>query len=693
MSKSIAVGIDLGTTNSALAWVDPQGRPSVVALGPGQTILPSVICFDQGRVVVGEEAKEQQGGGAPQVAAFFKRQMGSAGFLFEAHGKEYSPTDLSALVLGELKRRAERTLGQPLGPAVVTVPAYFRNHERQATIAAGRQAGLEVLQVINEPTAAAIAYGLRGTAQEGLLLVYDLGGGTFDVTLLRIGSEEIRVLCSEGNHELGGKDWDDRILEFLASRFEEEHGSDPFENVESMAELLVQAEDAKKKLSTRRSVQVSVVHEGRRGRYSLDRATLERLTRDLMERTTALCRKVLDDQRLHPGAVDGVLLIGGSTRMPMVQDFVQATFGKPPLKGANVDHAVALGAAIVAQERQLEALGGKAHTLTLAGRVRTRDVTNHSLGMIAVNEDRSAYINSRILPKSREIPCVERRPYQHRISGRGSGALEVFVTQGESQRPDEVCYLHKYVVYDVPGRSGDTAVIDIGYHYDRSGTVQVDAVHRKTGQALKVTAEELPDDVPERFLGRPDEVLVPEHLTAYLAFDLSGSMSGTPLEEAKRAAKGFLEQTDLANCSLGIIAFSNTVDTKLKACQDARAIERAIEELRVGETGYGNSGQPFDEVHHLLDGVEGNRFAVTLADGVWSSQSAAERSAKRCHEAGIESIAIGFGGADEAFLRRIASSDEASFFTSLGELVETFSSIAQVLTESGGQGLSLRSGR
>lgn len=684
-----AVGIDLGTTNSAVAHVDAHGRPVVLPNRFGAPITPSVVCFRDGEVVVGQEAKELQAAGHPQVAAFFKRQMGVPNFVFYAEGRDHTAVDLSAHVLAALKRDAERALGEKVTHAVITVPAYFRHPQREATIEAGRRTGLEVLQVVNEPTAAAIAYGFRGADREQTLLVYDLGGGTFDVTLLRLGRGEIRILSSEGDHELGGKDWDDRTIEFLASRFEAEFGCDPLDDLESLADLLVCAEEVKKRLSTAQSAPISLVHAGHRGRYDLDRATFERITADLMERTIGLTRKVLDDQGIKPSQVDGALLVGGSTRMPMVHDFLTRTFGKPPLQGVNVDEAVALGAALLAAERH-----GARPRLSLGGATRAIDVTNHSLGMIALNESRSTFINSLILPKNTPIPCCETRPYQHRTRRTGENLLEVFMTQGESESPADVTYLGKYVLHDIPHGERGLAVLDVEYTYDASGTVQVKGRVRPSGKELRLTVEPLPPDVPARFLNAPEETAEAVHVTAYLAFDLSPSMgrdNGTPLREAQKAARSFLRNTDLTHCSLGIIAFADSVRVKLEACQNGRKIERAIDQLTIGEVGRGNDAHPFDKVHSLLAKAEDPRFVITLTDGVWAKpcQKAAIQSARTCCSEGIQSIAIGFGEADRAFLKAIACSDEASFFTSLNGLVETFTNIAQVLTESQGGSLPL----
>jgi molecular chaperone DnaK len=677
----LAVGIDLGTTNSAIARVDEHGRPAIIPNRERSAVTPSVVCFAGGEILVGDAAKDMQDVGTAPVAAFFKRQMGDPQFVFHAHGVDYSATDLSSIVLRKLKADAEAHFRATVTHAVITVPAYFRDAERQATIAAGTSAGFEVMQVVNEPTAAAVAYGLARSASPARILVYDLGGGTFDVTLLDLAHDEIRVRSSDGDHRLGGRDWDDRIVQFLATRFQEEFGIDPLSDRGGLSDLLIQAELAKKKLTAVDATPLSLTCQGRRGRYTLDRATFEAITADLLERTASLTTHVLSDLRLEPADVDGVLLVGGSTRMPMVHRFVQKVFGRPPMTAVNVDEAVALGAAVVAAERAASIQ--QASTFSLRGAVKTIDVTNHSLGMIAVNADRSAYVNSVILPKNATIPCAETRPYQHRTRRRGENTIEVFMTQGEVETPTAVSYLGLYTVHDVPHAPSGVTVVEITYRYDASGTVQVSARAKGTSEALRVTVDPLPPDVPARFDGAP-QAGVSEHVTAYLAFDVSGSMSGEPMNEAKKAARGFLEHTDLSHCSVGVMAFSDSVATKLHASQNARAIGRAIDALAVGETGGANGAQPFDDALALLESVKGRSVLVALTDGVWSDQATATSRARACHAAGIEVIAIGFGGADRDFLRSIASSDEDSIFTSLSGLVDAFSTIAQVLTQTGG---------
>jgi len=678
-----AIGIDLGTTNSAIACIDEHGKPVIIPNCFGEKTTPSVICFKGREIVIGSEAKELQHLGTYPTAAFFKRQMGDDLFIFPVEKRHYSAVKLSTILLSKIKHDAEEQLNQKITDVVITVPAYFRDMERHATIEAGRAAGLNVLQVINEPTAAAAAYGLDKSGRGEKILVYDLGGGTFDVTLLELSGNCVRVLNSAGDHQLGGKDWDERIIEFLATSFFEEHGIDPLEDSESLADLLASAEESKKYLSKMEKTIVSITHDGLKGRYELDRNTFERLTSDLMERTMSMAMRVLEDKDicLKPSQLNGVLLVGGSTRMPMVHRFIKEEFGKSPMSGINVDEAVALGAALVAGERLASIKGSP--KFALKGRVKTIDVTNHTLGMIAINHDQTAYVNSSILTKNTQIPCKETRPYQHRI-GKKNNELEIFMTQGESESPADVSYIGRYVVSGFSSPAG-RIVVDIGYSYDESGTVKVEACEQGKGKKLQVSVEKLPHDVPERFMRSPEmQQDESEHVTAYLAVDMSGSMRGKPLHKAKEAALKFLEKTDLGHCSMGIIAFSDKVAVKLKATQNAKKIKNAIKGLTVCETGAGNGTDPFDEINSLLTGQEGRRFGIILTDGCWCRQKQAINQAKHCHDDEINIIAVGFGTADEQFLKVIASSDEAGFFTPMNGLADTFSTIAQVLTETGG---------
>lgn len=678
---STSIGIDLGTTFSVVAAIDENGQAQAIANPLGELLTPSVVDLGSSPPLVGREAKEKQQFGDTAVYAFFKRDMGNPHSLFLHNGRQYTPVDLSAMVLRYLKKAAEAELGETVTDAVITVPAYFNNLQRQATIEAGRQAGMNVLRIINEPTAAALAYGMRPTQERSVSLVYDLGGGTFDVSLVAILPDELRVIATAGDHYLGGKDWDDRILQYLATAFEDEFGLELLGG--DLNALMVQAENAKISLSTRASVQVTVQAEGKTGQYTLTRAEFEEMTSDLMERTQRLVEQVLSDAAVTWADIHGVILVGGSTRMPMVHSYVERMSGKPPLRSVHPDQAVALGAAIQAA---LDLETGSAPVLLLGGRRQTVDVISNSLGMIAENKERTRYTNSIIIPKNQPIPSMQTRPFQFRISPRQDhNKLEVFMTQGESQRPQDCTFLGKYVFSGIPETRQRTVVIDITYAYNVSGMVEVSAVERSTQKPLHLSIEPLPLDVPDRFLLPPPKQTAQRHLTVYMALDVSGSMAGKPLNEAKAAALRFLSEVDLAAVSVGIIQWSDRMEVITPASQSAREISIGIENLRTGRTGYGTAGNPFQTLNDLLGKAEGLRYGLILTDGELENQKRAIQSADACKKAGIEIIAIGFGHADKNFLRTVSSSDETSFFVDMSQLSDTFTTIAQELTESGGE--------
>jgi molecular chaperone DnaK len=678
------VGIDLGTTYSAVAYIDNDGKPQIIPDEAGNHLTPSVVSFEENRILVGDEAKEQQALGKREAVSFFKRSMGDPNFVLSFHGQSYTPVDLSSLVLARLKKQAEQFFGAPVTDAVITVPAYFTHIERTATIEAGQKIGLRVLKIISEPTAAALAYGLRpGGGREQKVLVYDLGGGTFDISLVAIMQDDLRVLGTDGDHNLGGKDWDDCLISYVAQQFEEEFGAELIGD--DFNTLRVQSEQLKRALSVRDQADIRVHAGGNSQTYTVTRATFESLTGHLLERTRTLTERVLQDQKLGWNDISGVLLVGGSTRMPMVRALVERMSGKQPMGGVHPDEAVALGAAIQAAMEMEQVGGATAPKYRLAGRKTTTDAVAHSLGMIAESSDRTRYINSILIAKNKPIPSEWTRPYEMNMRRGGNTTLEVFLTQGESDDPQQCVYLGKYVFTDFPPVNTKVAIMDITYRYDKNGVVQISAVERSSGQPLKLTVEPVPSDVPARFAGRPIDQQVREHMTVYLAFDLSGSMSGEPLAKAQEAAEQFISQCDLTTTSVGLISFSDSVRVEQEATQNAKNISRAIRDLSIGRTGYGNRDHPFRTLFDHLSKVKGTRYAIVLADGVWACQSSAIKEARRCHQAEIQVIAIGFGSADSDFLAKIASSSEQSFFTDLNQLGEAFSTIARELTETGGE--------
>ena len=693
---AIRVGIDLGTTFSAVARINEStGKPEIIKNSFDSPITPSVLCFEpNGKVLFGEDAKNMQGMGNTNAVAFFKRNMGNEMFSVEYYGKTYNASDLSAILLKKLVEEAEQTCGENIDSAVITVPAYFTHKERQATIAAGKKAGLNVLAIINEPTAAAFAYGLNDKENEQTVLIYDLGGGTFDVTIARINKNKIDILGSDGNHELGGKDWDDCIARYLVQEFNEQYGVDLSEDDEMVASLLVTAENVKKQLTSKDEVVVPIIYKDITGIVTITEELFENISSFLLVATKELTENLITSAGLSWRDITGAILVGGSTRMRMIHNYVKEMSGKDPLSGVNVDEAVSLGAAIKANiddsGKPISAgffgtLGGK-KTLEIVGAKEVSDVTAHALGMIAVSEDGQKYINSVIIQKNTTIPAVSKKSYNFRTRSKDN-ELEVYVLQGAYQRPLDNTIIDKYVITKIEKTDKAQSVIEVSYKYTSNGVVEVSAIQTETGKDLPVKIEKLPDDMSWTDGSPMDQATnVQPEVEVILAIDLSGSMGGQPVKKAKEAMRNFVNQMDADFIKIGLLAFSDSTKLVTKPTDDFRRLINDIESLEVGDVGYGTSAEPFSS---SLDTLIGKRFGrkvddkimyiVVLTDGIWDYSSVAIKQAKQCHKQGIEVMALGFGEADKKFLKEIASTEDFASLTNLADLSGSFSRIAQAI--------------
>lgn len=701
----IRVGIDLGTTFSAVARIDPNtGKPMVIKNSFGSATTPSVLCFERdGNILFGEDAKNMQSVGDTNAIAFFKRSMGKDMFSVDILGKTYNATDLSAILLQKLKEEAEQQIGEKIDAAVITVPAYFTHKERSATIEAGKRAGLEVIAIINEPTAAAFAYGLNEKKEEQTVLIYDLGGGTFDVTLAHINQNEISILGSDGDHELGGKDWDDCIARYLASEFLEKYGADLSDDPEMVASLLVTAENVKKQLTSKDMVSVPITYQDIRGTIDITEETFESISQFLIGTTKDVTERLMDSVEISWNQIDGVILVGGSTRMRMVHNYVYEMSGKPPLGGVNVDEAVALGAAIRAnitdKGETVATLGGlfgrvKSNGLSIQGAKAVTDVTAHSLGMISISSDGEEYINSIIIKKNTKIPASNTRPFNLRTRAKDN-ELEVYVLQGEYKRPLDNTIINKYVISKIERTSPPNSVIEVTYEYTANGVIEVSAVQKETGNKLPIKIEPVPEDMSWTDLSPKGNMTGGEmpSVDVMLAIDLSGSMSGDPTIKAMKAMDDFVNQMDSEYTRIGIIAFADNTKVILQPTDDFKAVHNTISRLESVDVGICNDAEPFTSAYGVLNGrfikkESDIKYIVVLTDGCWNNTSTAINAAKKCHKAGIEVMALGFGSADHAFLKKIASTDEFASITDLSDLGGSFSKIAQAIGE-GSTGLSV----
>lgn len=700
----ISVGIDLGTTYSAVARIDPNsGKPTIIPNRDGGAVTPSVVAvMPDGSTLYGLEAKEQQELGNTSTAAFFKRQMANPGFSLDLGGRQYSAIDMAATLLWGLVQQAQEVSGEVIDDAYVTVPAYFKNVEREATLEAARRAGLQVKGLLNEPTAAAFAYGINSGAEERTVLIYDLGGGTFDVTIARVTGEQIQIIGSDGSHELGGKDWDDAVALWVYDEFQKEFGIDLTEDPEQLAAVTVAVEQAKKRLSKSAYADIFLTYQGKRGKYRLTLELFDALTEHYLLETATIIERLF--QSVTPAMswadIDGTILVGGSTRMQQVRKYVRQMTGKDPLDGVNVDEAVALGAAIRAnqdaQGKTLLRLGGAAaggstskNLLALVGAKKITDATAHALGMISEAADGSCYLNDILIPKNAAIPAEHTVRRELKVRARG-GQLDVYLLQGGEPAPLDNEVLGKYVFTDIFPVDGPNVLVDVSYRYNENGVVDVSAVDVISGRQLPLQVQPVPQDMSWTYLAPAEARKASAQLgvVEVIAFiDCSGSMSGEPIVATQRAVSDFASTLIESGVKVGIFAFGNDGVLVEAPTLDFRALDSALARIWEYQVGRGTGWVP-GNIETLYSAESSTQIAVFLTDGVWFRQELAIDQIKRAQMHGLETVAIGFGEADEEFLQEISSLPDLAVFTDLSLLKESFSNIARVVTS--GTGLSLK---
>jgi molecular chaperone DnaK len=497
------VGIDLGTTYSAIAYIDQFGNPQVIPNSDNERTTPSVVHIEDDTALVGRIAKEMAVSAPENTIQFVKSHIGRRRKRFNLGGAEWAPEEISSMILRKVAGDAEAALGHPIRHAVITVPAFFTEQQRKSTHDAGRIAGLNVLSIINEPTAAALAYGFHQLGKDQTILVYDLGGGTFDITIMRIEGSVVKMLSTDGDVQLGGKDWDQRLIDYVAEEFRSKHGFDPRETPESFQELVTAAEQVKLRLSKLPETRFSVSCDGHRENFTITRPLFEELTADLLSQTETTLRLTVEEAGLEFRQIDECLLVGGSTRMPSVHSMFERLVGKAPKQILNPDECVAQGAAIHAVMTQLRffdrgaPIGPPNIRPDMLEKFRLMEeklINAHTLGIKALDPTGKTVV-APVIKRASHVPCREAKVFQ--TSRRGQQVVRISVMEGESPNPEACTEIGTCFVKDLPEDLAQGTPIEVLFEYSQDSRLNVSASLPTIQQSAKTDIQRTAGMTPE----------------------------------------------------------------------------------------------------------------------------------------------------------------------------------------------------
>lgn len=712
MSK--VVGIDLGTTYSAIAHLDETGIAKIIPNKENKNITPSVVYIKDSQIIVGEEAQNFTVLEPMNTIECIKRNMGQQGYKVFADSQEYTPVEISSFILKKIKQDAEMYLNTSLKDAVITVPAYFGDQERQDTKKAGEMAGFNVINLLNEPTAAALFYCCNGNAKNKnmRILVYDLGGGTFDVSVIEMQGNDIKVLGTDGDHALGGKNFNDVLYSYFQKQLLEQFQFHVDNDILYSQELFEKVEKIKKSLTNKETEKLHISN------YQLEitRNQFGVMTETLLMLTKAKMDKVMSDTKLEYKDLDKIVLVGGSSRMPMVRKMLTIATGKIPDISMNPDEVVALGAAIQAS------LIKKSIPVRTLPPVKLKDVCSRSLGIAVLRNNQE--VNSVIIPQN--SPYLDTRyTKEYKTTYEQQEILDIKVTEGEEENINLVKILHCYRFTGIPVREAGASRILVTFYHDANGILQIEAKDILSDKQLtqnSIALEKLEQEKKLAQFTRASKVL---RLRVVLLIDVSGSMCGEPLKDAKEAAVKFLKKTmsetkieekvslwpeeidhesplgkiylakirketgldqnsliqtikPQSDIKIALVSFGSEANIECPFTEDQTKMEKAIYSLEL--SGSTDMSGGFQKAEILLEKESTpNKLAVVVTDGYPNNQEETEKIANhlKAKNVKIKTIYIG-SGLEVDFLKRIASSDADSLqVQNSGQLLSVFGNLAQ----------------